>query len=86
MLGRITVKKKIYTGEPAQICVCLHIGKLMPLCKSSNTRHNIFNSIKYLLFIHRLVILTRNLGTKLTIILVMPMKRTEKLLNCMKRR
>lgn len=52
MLGSIAVKKEIYACETAQICVCLHVGELMPLGKSSDTCHNIFNSIKYFFLVH----------------------------------
>ena len=52
MLGGITVKKKIYTCETAQICVGLHIREIESLCESSDTRHYIFYSIKYFFLIH----------------------------------
>ena len=52
MLGGIAVEKEIYAGKPAQVCVGLHIGELIPLGESSNTSHYIFNSIKYFFLVH----------------------------------
>lgn len=52
MLGGIAVEKEVYACETAQICVCLHIGELIPLGESSYTSHYIFNSIKYFFLIH----------------------------------
>ena len=52
MFGCIAIKKEIYARETAQICVCLHIGELMPLGESSDTSHHIFNSIKYFFLVH----------------------------------
>ena len=52
MLGSITVEKKIYACETAQICVGLHIGEIISLCESSNARHYIFYSVKYFFLVH----------------------------------
>lgn len=57
MLGSIAVKKEIYTGETAQICVSLHVGELIPLGESSDTSHNIFNFIKYFVLVHAYTLL-----------------------------
>ena len=52
MFGGIAVEKEIYACETAQICVCLHIGELIPLGESSYTSYHIFNSIKYFFLVH----------------------------------
>ncbi len=52
MLRSITVEKKIYACKTAQICVCLHVGEVVSLRESSNTRYYIFYSVKYLFLIH----------------------------------
>lgn len=57
MLSGIAVEKEIYAGKPAQICIGLHVGKLMPLGESSDTSHHIFNSIKYFFLVHSYALL-----------------------------
>ena len=52
MFGGIAIKKEIYAGETAQICVGLHVGEVKSLCESSDTCHHIFNSIKYFFLVH----------------------------------
>lgn len=52
MLSSIAVEKEIYACETAQICVGLHVGEVVSLCKSSDTSNYIFNSIKYLFLVH----------------------------------
>lgn len=52
MFGSIAVEKEINACETAQICVCLHVRELIPLCESSDTSHNVFNSIKNYSLIH----------------------------------
>lgn len=52
MLGCITVKKKIYAGETAQISVGLLIGELESLGKSADARHHILDPVKYFILFH----------------------------------
>ena len=59
MLGSIAVEKEIYAGKTAQICVSLHIGEVKSLCESSNTRHYIFYSVKYLFLVHDYALLLK---------------------------
>lgn len=59
MLGGIAVEKEIYACETTQICVCLHIGELIPLGESSYTSHYIFNSIKYFFLVHDYALLLK---------------------------
>lgn len=63
MLGGIAVEKEIYACETAQICVCLHIGELIPLGESSYTSHYIFNSIKYFFLVHDYALLLTEYNT-----------------------
>lgn len=57
MFGSITVEKEIYACKTAQVCVSLHVGDVIPLCKSSDTSHYIFNSIKYFFLLHAYALL-----------------------------
>ena len=57
MFGCIAVEKEVYACKTAQICVCLCIGEFVPRCESSDTRHNIFYSVKYFFLIHNYAVM-----------------------------
>ena len=57
MFGCIAVEKEVYACTTAQICVCLCIGEFVPQCESSDTRHNIFYSVKYFFLIHNYAVM-----------------------------
>lgn len=52
MLGGIAVEEKINACEAAQISVGLHVGKVITLCESSDTCHNVFYPVKYFFLGH----------------------------------
>lgn len=52
MLGSITVEKEIYACKSTQICIRLHIGEVILLCKSPYTRYYIFYAVKYFFLVH----------------------------------
>lgn len=52
MLGRVAVKKKVYSCKTPQIGIGLRIGKFKPLGECPDTRHNILNSIENFFLVH----------------------------------
>ena len=73
MLGGIAVEKEIYACETTQICVCLHIGELIPLGESSYTSHYIFNSIKYFFLVQAYALLLNTLMSNANLIIILGM-------------
>ncbi len=56
LLGSITVQKKVYSSESAQIGISLGVGEAILQGEGSNTSYNVFYSVENLFFVHFWVI------------------------------